>query len=289
MNVPIVSNDRRKHELDKKLKQIESEELKLKALEEELLKLQSRMAREASPIIQEFCQLRYENLLKLQSFLTDSFFKKKEKRLISHLMIELAMGLQGMGDSRAGSFLADLLSEVEEDEAGEEEPASSSSQKYTHPPEKKTGSEGKLEIKTLFHQLAKAFHPDREPEEHLKEVKTSLMKKITQAYENQDLYGLLKLEKEHLGPREFTQDKLELYIKHINDRIKELKIFEAKLKKHGPLSAIYRFIYSRKTTMLEFNLRNELSKIEAEVEREKELQIIVWDKSTLRNYLKGAL
>ena len=113
------------------------------------------------------------------------------------------------------------------------------------------------------------------------------MKKITAAYENQDLYGLLKIEKDHLGPREFTDDKIELYIKHINDRLKELKFFEASLKKHGPLSKIYRFIYSRKTTIQEYNIRNELSKIEEEVQKEKELQSIFWDKSSLRNYLKS--
>lgn len=112
------------------------------------------------------------------------------------------------------------------------------------------------------------------------------MKKITAAYENQDLYGLLKLEKEYLGAREFTEDKVELYIKHINDRQKELKSFEASLKKDGPLSSIYRFIYSRKAAVLESNLRKELSKLEGEVQKEKELQLDLWDRTTLRNFLK---
>jgi len=135
--------------------------------------------------------------------------------------------------------------------------------------------------------LAKAFHPDKEPLEHLKEEKTSLMKKITAAYENQDLYGLLKLEKEHLGAREFSEDKVELYIKHINDRLKELKSFEADLKKHGPLAGVYKFIYSQKATVQEDNIKNELFKIGCEVEKEKELQQIIWDSRTLKKYLKS--
>ena len=112
------------------------------------------------------------------------------------------------------------------------------------------------------------------------------MKKITEAYENQDLSGLLKLEKEHLGPREFTEDKVELYIKHINDRLKELKIFEADLKKYGPLSTIYRLIYSQKITIQEYNIMTEISKLAEEVKNEREFQQIIWDNSTLKSFLK---
>ena len=285
MTTPTLIPNRRKLELDKKLKQIESDEVKLKALEQELLSLQSRMAAESNPLVENFCDLRVENLTKLKQFLSDSFFKKKEKRHIIHLMVQLAAGLQAVGDPRAQAFLDELI--PQENSEVEEEREEYQTHQFTPAPSVEKQAEGKLEIKSLFRQLAKAFHPDKEPLEHLKEEKTSLMKKITAAYENQDLYGLLKIEKEHLGPREFTEDKIELYIKHINDRLKELKYFEASLKKHGPLAKIYRFIYSRKTTIQEYNIRNELSKIEEEVLKEKELQSIFWDKSSLRNYLKS--
>ena len=285
MNSPTLTPNRRKLEFDKKLKQIELDELKLKALEQELLSLQLRMASESNPLVEQFCDLRVENLTKLQQFLSDSFFKKKEKRHIIQLMVQLAAGLQAAGDSRAQAFLDELIPQEGLEAEDDREEAQSHQFPPSAPIEKQ--SEGKLEIKTLFRQLAKAFHPDKEPLEHLKEEKTNLMKKITAAYENQDLYGLLKLEKEHLGPREFSEDKIELYIKHINDRLKELKSFEASLKKHGPLAKIYRFIYSRKTTIQEFNIRNELAKIEEEIQKEKELQSIFWDRSSLRHYLKS--
>lgn len=286
MNSPTITANKRKLEFDKKLKQIESDELKLKALEQELERLQVRMATEAAPIVEEFCQLRFENLTKLKQFLSDAFFKKKEKRQIIHLMLELATGLQGIGDARAQAFLDELIA-PEADEEVQEETDHYQSHHYQPAPPPEKEAQGKIEIKSLFRQLAKAFHPDKEPLEHLKEEKTNLMKQITAAYENQDLYGLLKLEKQHLGPREFSEDKIELYIKHINDRLKELKSFEARLKKHGPLATVYKFIYSRKTTILEYNIQNELSKIEEEVQREKELQNIFWDKSSLRGYLKS--
>ena len=281
MNIPAKSNiQKKKLEFDKKLKQIEGDELKLKKLEAELTALQIRVTAEMSPLIREFCELRFQNLTKLQECLNDPNFKKKEKRLIIHLMTDLAIGLQRAGDPRAEAFLG-IKDEDESEEYEYEEPP-----KYKPAPPPKSKAEGTLEIKSLFRQLAKTFHPDKEPLEHLKEEKTALMKKITAAYENQDLYGLLKIEKEHVGPREFSEDKMELYIKHINDRLKELKAFEARLKKTGPLAAIYKFIYSQKPTIREYNIQNELSKIEEEIEKEKELQSTLWDRSSVKNFLK---
>ena len=287
MNAPVTTAQKRKLEFDKKLKQIESDELKLKALEDQLIKLQARISAESSPLVEAFCELRFENLTKLKQHLGDTFFKKKEKRQIIHLMVEMADGLDRLGDPRAQAFLDELIPQEAAEAEEERVEESYEEHHYTPTPTSEKQAEGKLEIKTLFRQLAKAFHPDKEPLEHLKEEKTTLMKKITAAYENQDLHGLLKLEKEHMGPREYSEGKLELYIKHINDRLKELKAFENRLKKHGPLSTVYKYIYSRKTTIQEYNIQNELEKIEAEVERERDLQNMIWDSGSLRSYLRS--
>lgn len=286
MNIPVITANKRKLELDKKLKQIENDELKLKKLEESLKALQPRVATQATPIIKEFCDLRFENLTRLKHHLSDSSVKKKDKRHIKHLMNELAFGLQGMGDLRAEAFLNEQISEEDLDLKTSDENTEFEPHKYKYTSSSDNLGESRAEIKSLFRQLAKVFHPDKEPLEHLKEERTSLMKKITEAYENQDLSGLLKLEKEHLGPREFTEDKVELYIKHINDRLKELKIFEADLKKYGPLSTIYRLIYSQKITIQEYNIMTEISKLAEEVKNEREFQQIIWDNSTLKSFLK---
>lgn len=288
MNNLTTTGKHRKLELDKKLKQIENDELRLKHLEQELITLQARVAEEAAPLVKEFCDLRNESLSRLKHHLTDSFFKKKEKRQIVHLLTELALGLQSMGDLRAESFLDELISKESDEDKTEAKEKNNKFSSYEFKPFQPTDNqvEENFEIKSLFRQLAKVFHPDKEPLEHLKEEKTSLMKKITAAYENQDLYGLLKLEKEHLGHREFSEEKVDLYIKHINDRLKGLKSIEATLKKHGPLSAIYKMIYSRKVTTQEYNIKNELSKIENKIQKEKQFQQVLWDSTTLRNFFK---
>jgi hypothetical protein len=282
---PIKNINNRKLEFDKKLKQIENDELKLKTLESELLLLKSRIATESIPTVEEFCKIRFENLVRLREHSNNSQFKKKEKRQIALLMRELALGLKSVGDLRADEFLDDLI--PEESAEVDKKKNGFDTQKFRPYLSTEKLTEGKDEIKSLYRQLAKAFHPDIEPLEHLKIEKTSLMKKITAAYENQDLSGLLKLEKDLLGPREFSEDKIDLYIKHINDRLKELKSFEAMLKKHGPLATIYRFIYSQKTVIQENNIMNELLKIENEVKKEKDLQQILWDSFSLSKYLKS--
>lgn len=278
MNSPIVVVNKRKLELDKKFIKIQNDRMRLKKLEDVLQSLQYRLALDASPIVKEFCNLRFENICRLKLHLNDPSLKKKDKRLVAYLIKELAMELQSMGDSRADSFTEKIESIDEEQEEDSYQPnLAPLSEKITI---------NKSEIKNLFRQLAKIFHPDIETNEALKEEKTVLMKKINEAYVNQDLYGLLKLEKEHIGHREFTDDNIDNYIKHINEQLKELKVFEASLKKHGPLSTIYRFVYSEKATEQDFNILSELKKLEAEVLEEKEFQQSIWDKSTLVSYLK---
>ncbi|GAB3576764.1 J domain-containing protein [Spirosoma luteolum] len=49
-------------------------------------------------------------------------------------------------------------------------------------------------IRTLYRDLVKAYHPDREPDEAEKERKTAIMQRITEAYEKGDLMALLRLQ-----------------------------------------------------------------------------------------------
>jgi hypothetical protein len=55
------------------------------------------------------------------------------------------------------------------------------------------------DLKSLFKQLAKAFHPDLEPEPLLKEHKKLWMQRLNNAYAANDLREMLQLEMEWLG------------------------------------------------------------------------------------------
>ena len=51
-------------------------------------------------------------------------------------------------------------------------------------------------VRTIYMDLVKAFHPDREPNEEERERKTQIMQRVTEAYEKNDLLGLLRLQLE---------------------------------------------------------------------------------------------
>lgn len=51
-------------------------------------------------------------------------------------------------------------------------------------------------VRTVYMDLVKAFHPDREPDEAEKQRKTEIMHRITDAYEKGDLMALLRLQLE---------------------------------------------------------------------------------------------
>lgn len=51
-------------------------------------------------------------------------------------------------------------------------------------------------VRTLYMDLVKAFHPDREPDEAEKVRKTEIMQRVTEAYQKSDLLSLLRLQLE---------------------------------------------------------------------------------------------
>lgn len=83
-------------------------------------------------------------------------------------------------------------------------------------------------ISSIYKQLAKIFHPDLEQDGDIKLQKEELMKKLTVAYENNDLHTLLSLEvawikKEDNNPGKLTDDKLGIYNEVLKEQVNELK------------------------------------------------------------------
>jgi hypothetical protein len=77
-------------------------------------------------------------------------------------------------------------------------------------------------VRTLYMDLVKAFHPDREPDEAEKARKTGIMQRITEAYEKSDLLALFRLQLEynridqtHL--ERLAEDQLKYYNKIIRN------------------------------------------------------------------------
>lgn len=84
------------------------------------------------------------------------------------------------------------------------------------------------DLKSLFKQLAKAFHPDLEPDPLLKEHKKVWMQRLNTAYAANDLREMLQLEMEWLGEEATNlatagDEKLKVYCMVLKEQIDDLK------------------------------------------------------------------
>src|SRR5262249_8228623 len=66
----------------------------------------------------------------------------------------------------------------------------------------------KRSIASIYKQLAKALHPDLEPDENRRQRKVALMQELTAAYRKNDLHTLLRLELEWIQREESDLDRL---------------------------------------------------------------------------------
>ena len=83
-------------------------------------------------------------------------------------------------------------------------------------------------LKSIYINLAKLLHPDTETDEETKLFKEEIMKKITIAYNNKDIFTLLKLEMEWIKKEEKNLDNIpistiKLYNEILLEQIKELE------------------------------------------------------------------
>ncbi len=90
----------------------------------------------------------------------------------------------------------------------------------------------------IYTELVKQFHPDKEHDELERERKTEIMKRITVAYEKNDLFDLLKLQLEYLQIdknhiNKLADDKLKYYNKILKEQLEELQDELAEVTESG--------------------------------------------------------
>lgn len=83
-------------------------------------------------------------------------------------------------------------------------------------------------VRAAYMQLVKAFHPDREKNSTEKERKTAIMQRITEAYQNNDLFELLRLQLEYNQKdggdfERLPDEQLKYYNKLLKEQVGELE------------------------------------------------------------------
>lgn len=91
-------------------------------------------------------------------------------------------------------------------------------------------------IQSIYRQLVKSLHPDREPDADARTRKTQLMQEVTVAYEQKNLIRLLELQRfdtqSHQALHELTDDKIKTFITLLEQQLQQIKAETASIQKH---------------------------------------------------------
>ncbi len=178
-----------------------------------------------------------------------------------------------------------LNQKLQEEEAAEAERQRQAEERRAKRPktEKQQAREAKQEeearnitksVRTLYMDLVKAFHPDREPEEEEKARKTEIMQRVTQAYESRDLLALLRLQLEfnridqdHLET--LADDQLMYYNKILKDQAQDLdqELFGIQSQLGQMSGSLFGFVHSAMS--LEFSFNNDISRVKKSIKQTK--------------------
>lgn len=124
------------------------------------------------------------------------------------------------------------------------------------------------DLKSLFKQLAKAFHPDLEPDPRLKKHREVWMQRLNTAYAADDLREMLQLEMEWLGEEatnlaNASDEKLKVYCGVLKEQIVGLKRQTHFLPDEPQYRPLHRFRHPRYGTIanpdsIKWELREEM-------------------------------
>jgi hypothetical protein len=164
--------------------------------------------------------------------------RSEMKEMLDELGIDVDLsGLRpGMNHEELAAKLAELNATIkaeaeaaaDEHSLGQRERRKSKRQLEREEQLRQTEEIQKRSIASIYKELAKALHPDLEPDADRKQHKVVLMQELTVAYRNNDLHTLLRLELEWLKREEgnldrLTEEKLAVYNRALKDQVAELE------------------------------------------------------------------
>jgi len=146
-------------------------------------------------------------------------------------------------------------------------------------------------VRSVYMELVKTFHPDRETDEAEKRRKTETMQRITKAYQANNLLDLLKLQMEleqidRAGLENLNKNQLSYYNKILRQQVEELD--QQKVAIQQQISAIcglpYQHVNSQVTVIAKFNTN--INELRAEIKNIKKVCKHWLVPSQLKAYLK---
>lgn len=145
--------------------------------------------------------------------------------------------------------------------------------------------------RSIYTDLVKAFHPDRERDETERIRKTEIMKKVTQAYEDDDLFELLRLKIELQGSDiqslTMADEQLKYYNKILKEQVRELEENLWQLRMQGAKGGedlLTRFGGEEKT--MKAKITRQVNKLKNNIKMIEQDILALGVKENMRRFLK---
>ena len=147
--------------------------------------------------------------------------------------------------------------------------------------------------RSIYTDLVKAFHPNRERDETERDRKTEIMKRVTQAYENDDLFELLRLKIELQGSDieslTMADEQLKYYNKILKEQVRELEesLWQLRMQGSGPMGGedlLSRFGGDEKS--MKAKITRQVNKLKNNIKMVEQDIITLGVKENMRRFLK---
>ncbi|MEY4540305.1 MAG: hypothetical protein RLZZ306_2062 [Bacteroidota bacterium] len=147
--------------------------------------------------------------------------------------------------------------------------------------------------RSIYTDLVKALHPDRERDETERDRKTEIMKKVTQAYEDDDLFELLRLKIELQGADidslTMADEQLKYYNKILKEQVRELEesLWQLRMQGSGPMGGedlLSRFGGDEKS--MKAKITRQVNKLKNNIKMVEQDIIALGVKENMRRFLK---
>jgi predicted nucleic acid-binding Zn-ribbon protein len=146
-------------------------------------------------------------------------------------------------------------------------------------------------VRTLYMDLVKTFHPDREPDDAEKARKTEIMQRVTQAYESSDLLALLRfqlefnrIDQQHLET--LAEDQLKYYNKILRQQADELSNELHGLQSQLSAATGKSFMVVGSALSLEYSFNNDLRELKKTIKATKKDIKELIDPAQMKAFLK---
>ncbi len=213
-----------------------------------------------------------EEIVKIKNKYDTLFYSEGEKEMIDQTAKEMLSKLFGididldeMKKDPEGYLERKQKSIEEEQNTFREQQQNRKKTKKQLEKEQKIDEDKKVlakDIRTIYTALAKELHPDLEKDEQERLRKTEMMKRVTVAYEKNDLFELLRLQLEYQIQHEriesLVEEQLSRYNQLLQTQINELENAKREIIGWGsPIAAIYQKFCGKSPQMADRAFRQE--------------------------------